>query len=879
MRNMTAGLLVVPLLLTVFASADALAAPPPAPQESRLASGARLLVLPRAGAETVLFAVAVDAGSWDEPAGRTGMSHFLEHLLFDGVPGLDERGITEAFERHGAYANAFTREQTTVFFVLAPVASAPDASRLLVRMLTEPTIPGGAFEKAKKVILEELARDAARPDGVRDMRLRRALFAGTPAARPVGGVPDDVRAATREEVVAYHRTHYVGSRMRVLVAGSGSLESLRALAGPLAGIAPGTGPAQRPDPRRFPGWGRVKTVSAPEGARPRLALVVAPPEGTPPSPAATAMLARWLEAPDGPLAALREREDVIEIGVGPLALRPVPLLEISIVTSDDADRDALLRVLLATLEAAARSGPSRAAIARLDRAARAARERTLQRLHYAAIFFGEDFAAAPGRLVDALVVPPIEAPEVAEAARAWLAGLRPRARAAIALPGAAESEAALPGEAPSGAAVEIAAPTPFAAGPARSRVAVLANGLTLGVLEEPGGTVFGLHLLVADRALREKGPAGTAELLHRLLSAGTALSDREGLAARFEQLGVELKTADNPHIPFDDRYDTPMWSYVRMEGPAESLPGALDLLAEMIRLPEWDDAGWRRATSTLEAARRAAASGRAGTRVLMTRLFGEAHPLARPVPGLPGDPAPTAEDVRALLGSWPDGWFAPPRLILTVASPRTGEEVLDLVRPLFGSGPERAPARGPWPKASPATTSAEPPPAADGEKPERVIIAWGRIADVPPADRKALELALDAVSDRMTARIREAEGLAYRLGAGAGVLPDGRWLIRAVVTTRAGNRERVEELLAEILAGVATDPPDASTLARLAGRERRSTMLHGLAAVSRAEQLGRALYEGESAGKPAAALPTSAEVAAAARRWLSPDAMTRVVGR
>ncbi|RMF74969.1 MAG: insulinase family protein [Acidobacteria bacterium] len=867
-------------LLVPAAVAPLAAAPPDTAPEVRLASGARVLALPRAGSGTVLFAVAVDAGSWDEPEGRTGMSHFLEHLLFDGVSGLDERGITETYERLGAYANAFTREQTTVYFVLAPRETASEASSLLVRMLTEPTIPAAAFEKEKKVILEELAREQARPDSVRDMRLRAALFAGTPAARPVGGIAGDVERARREEVVAYHRAHYVGSGMRVLVAGDAGADDLLALAEPLGAIRAGDGPPRRPDPRDFPGWGTLRSVPLPEGARPRLVLIVAPPRDRVVDPAAGAMLAAWLEAADGPLAGLREREDVVGVGAGLRALRPVPLLEVAVTTTDAPDRDELVRAVLEALaRTAAGDGPPRAVISRLARAARAERERTLQRLHYAAILFGEEFAAAPGPLREALVPPPVDADAVAAAARAWLGGAAGRTRAAFALPGVQEGEPApLPDigrtTASRPAAPETAA-TEWMPGPRGARVGVLDNGLTLGVLEEDGGTMFGLHLLVADRAVRETGPPGTSDLLHRLLDEGTALSDDEAVAARLEQLAVELKTADDPRIPFDDRYDTPLWSYVRMEGPADSLPGALELLAEMIRLPRWSEEGWRRASSALETARRAAASGRAGSQALAERLFGADHPLARPVPGRPDDPMPTDEQVRALLGTWPEGWFAPPRLVLTIASPLPADEVRALVEPLLGDGPAARPERGPWPEYRPAATE----PA--GAEPEagRVVVAWGRVARVPAGQRAALALALETVSDRMTARIREAEGLAYRLGAGARPLPGGAWLVRAIVTTRPGNRERVEALLGEILAGVAEDPPDAATIARLDGRRRRTEMLRGLAAVSRAERLGRALYHGDPPASGPRAVPTPAEIAAAARRWLDPETMTRVVGR
>ena len=72
---------------------------------------------------------------------------------------------------------------------------------------------------------------------------------------------------------------------------------------------------------------------------------------------------------------------------------------------------------------------------------------------------------------------------------------------------------------PEAAAVEIEAPiSPLTAGPGGSLVTTLDNGLVVGILPEPGSAVFGLHLLVADRSLREAAASpGAADLLHRCI--------------------------------------------------------------------------------------------------------------------------------------------------------------------------------------------------------------------------------------------------------------------------------------------------------------------------------------------------------------------------
>ena len=844
------------------------------PEEVVLPSGVRALLAPRPGSGAVFVAVAVRAGSQDEPPEMAGLSHYLEHLLFDGFDGHDERWVTEAFERHAAYVNAFTREQSTVFFVLAPPEEAGAAAELLSGMLTRSDFAPGTYEKERGVILEELAKDMARPSGVHGERLRRALWRGTPLEHPVLGTRATVRATTREQVIAYWKRHYVPAGMALMVVGDLPPEGLREVARPFAELPQGDpSPAARPWPGEWPGWGTLVTVPDDSGEDAELALVLVPPRDVP-GDAPLEVLARWLGAEDGPLHRALVPRWATSVSVSRLPRAPVDLLEVRVHPAKEvAPKDLAARVLGA-LRAAA-GGPSDADALRLDVARRAERVLVGQRLHYSAVYYGEEVAAGHGPMADVIAPRPVDPEDVRRVARAVLA--EPRARAAFAGPGVAAATAPLPELVAPGTAATAPGAT-WTAGPFGARVTTLPNGLVLGVLEEPGNDVFGIHLLVADRSLREPADRpGISDLAHRLLASGSLLSPPPGLARRIERLGLDVKTSDNPFIPFDDRYHVPRFSYVRVEGPAANLPAGLELLAEALRQPAWDDAAWQRAVRGLAMARRSAARGgaRAG-RLLREALLGKDHPLARPASGLPADPVPTPDEVRAFWGEWPSGYFAPERLILTVASPLPAETVRAMVLDLFAGG-RATPARGPYPEPRPGSLEAPEVP----EDARQVTVLFGRRVPVAPADRAALDVALDVLSDRMVAEIREKRGLAYGLGAGASALPDGSWLVGARVGTRPANREKVEGLVRELLAGLATDPPTADDLARIRARNRRSTMLRTLDAAARAYRVGRALLEGDASpllvDDAARARVTPADVTRAAKRYLAPDGFLLVV--
>lgn len=868
------------------------------PVERVLPSGAKALLWPRPGSGTVLITVAVPAGSQDEPAGMGGLSHYLEHLLFDGFDQLDERGVTEAFERLSAYMNAFTREQATVYFALVPRDDAVAAAELMAGMLTRSTIGAAVYEKEKKVILEELAKDHASPNGLKEERLRTVLWGGTPLEHPVGGTVESVGATTRDEVVRYWKDHYTPSGYRLLVTGDLPVDGLAAALEPFIEMTETDQPPSRPDPIQWSGWGEWAAAAAPESpAGPggmqsmgmghgmpgkvqgptggTLSIVIAAPESLASSSTSLEVVAMWLGHPSGPLSSALGPDWVGDINVARLPREPRDFLEIRVEAVVGVDPEALLGRALGALAGAA-YGPVDAEVSAIQRSWASERALNDQRLHYAAVFYGEALASGRGVLAESVSPSQVTPADVRTAAAELLSDATPRTRAAWIGDGGPGSRTALPEAVLPANRKRSATLEP---GPLGSLTATLGNGVVVGILPEEGSGVFGIHLLVADRTLREPaGSSGLADLVHRLLPGGTQLGSSQELARRVERAGIEVKTADVPAIPFDNRYHVPDFSYVRIEGPAESLTVALMMLAEMVRTPAWDEEGWRSAVAGHNSAKKADNRGSEKAKQLfLGTLLGPEHPLAHPASGLQGEVGADQQDVKAFWENWPNGYFSADRLVVTVASPLSAEETLGMVVDAFSGGPEADPARGPYPEAIPAVSAPE---IEIGEAPQ-VTVMWGRLAEVAAGDRAPLLVAMDALSDRMTAVIREREGLAYRLGAGARTIPGGGWILSASVGTRPDNSPRVTELLEELVAGLAAEPLSSDDLERLNARARRTRMLRGLSAASRAYRVGRALFEGP--GSPLAvdesayAAVTPEQVQDVVSRYLVPDAMLLVV--
>jgi predicted Zn-dependent peptidase len=869
------------------------------PVEHRLPSGVRALLWPRPGSGTVLITVAVPAGSQDEPPAMGGLSHYLEHLLFDGFDELDERGVTEAFESLSAYMNAFTREQATVYFALVPRDDAVAAAELMAGMLTRSTIGPAVYEKEKKVILEELAKDHASPNGLKEEKLRELQWQSTPLEHPVGGTVESVGATSRDQVIRYWKTRYQPSGYRLLITGDLSMSGLETVVEPFAGLDGAGPPPARPEPLGWPGWGQWAAAPAPDapatsGGMPpigmgghgmpggtkghpggTLALVIAAPDALSTSGTALEIISRWLGDPSGPLVPVLVPELASDVGVSRLPRTPRDFLEIRIEAQVGVQPEELLARLLGALADGTR-GPSDAEVSALQRAWEGERALNDQRLHYAAVFYGEALASGRGVLKESVAPSLMSAVEVREAAEVMLSKASSRARAAWLGQGGPENRVSLPEPEAPPARGRVAELVP---GPMSSMTTILGNGVVVGILPEEGSDVFGVHMLVADRSLREPEDApGIADLVHRLLPGGTVLGESEEITERMAWAGIDVKTADAPAIPFDNRYHVPDFSYVRVEGPAESLTIALMLLAEMVRVPDWDEDGWRSAAAGHDAARTADNRGsEKAWQLFLGSLLGADHPLARPVSGPQDAATASPERLRQFWRDWPSGYFAPERLVVTVASPLAAEEALDLVKSAFSGGPDSEPARGPYPEPAPA---AEAPEIEIGDAPQ-VTVLWGRIADVAADDRAALLVAVDALSDRMTAVIREREGLAYRLGAGVRPIPGGAWILSATVGTRPENVDRVAELLRDLVSTLAAEPLSASDLERLNARARRTRMLRGLSAASRAYRLGRALFEGPGSplavGETGYAAVTPEQLQSVARKYLVAEEMLLVV--
>jgi len=210
----------------------ALLAPLAAEQVVRrtLPNGLTLLIKPDHRSPVASVQLWVKTGSIHEDAALgSGLSHYLEHMLFKGTRAPrphTARQISEQVQAHGGSINAYTTFDRTVYYIDLPSQHASLAIDILASMALRPTLDKAEAEKERDVILREIAMGEDDPD----QRLAQALFATAfrqhPYAHPIIGHRELFERVTHEELVRYHRARYIPANMVLIVTGDVSPDQI-----------------------------------------------------------------------------------------------------------------------------------------------------------------------------------------------------------------------------------------------------------------------------------------------------------------------------------------------------------------------------------------------------------------------------------------------------------------------------------------------------------------------------------------------------------------------------------------------------------------------------------------------------------------------------
>lgn len=204
-------------------------------------------------------------GSKDEPTGKTGISHWVEHMQFKGTPQFPASVLDKAIAREGGQWNAFTFLDWTTYYETMPAGKIDLALRLEADRMTNSSFDPEEVESERTVIISEREGSENEPLSLLGEAIQHAAFRVHPYQHEIIGDLADLQSMTRDDLYQHYRTYYLPNNAVLAAAGDFDtgqmLARIRELFEPIpAGPTPPR--LNRPEPEQ-PGEIRL-TVEGPE---------------------------------------------------------------------------------------------------------------------------------------------------------------------------------------------------------------------------------------------------------------------------------------------------------------------------------------------------------------------------------------------------------------------------------------------------------------------------------------------------------------------------------------------------------------------------------------------------------------------------------------
>jgi zinc protease len=196
-----------------------------------LGNGMQVVVIPDRRAPVVTHMVWYRVGAADEPQGKAGIAHFLEHLMFKGTPKHPDGAFSRIIRANGGEENAFTTQDYTAYYQRVmkerlPLVMELEADRMQNLVLTDENV------LPERAVVQEERRERTEnePGGLLAEQLDAALFTAHPYGKPVIGWMSEVAELTRQDALDFYARHYEPANAILIVAGDVTPDDVKTLA-------------------------------------------------------------------------------------------------------------------------------------------------------------------------------------------------------------------------------------------------------------------------------------------------------------------------------------------------------------------------------------------------------------------------------------------------------------------------------------------------------------------------------------------------------------------------------------------------------------------------------------------------------------------------
>lgn len=213
---MAAAVLFAALTAPVFAAGET----GPRVIDYKLPNGLELVVIPDHRAPVVTHMIWYKVGAADEAPGKSGIAHFLEHLMFKGTAKHPAGQFSQAVARIGGQENAFTSNDYTGYFQRVPSDQLKTVMEFEADRMTGLQLTDAVVLPERDVILEERnQRMENNPRARLSEQIDAALFLNHPYGKPVIGWRHEMEGLTRDDAIGFYRRFYGPNNAVVVIAG------------------------------------------------------------------------------------------------------------------------------------------------------------------------------------------------------------------------------------------------------------------------------------------------------------------------------------------------------------------------------------------------------------------------------------------------------------------------------------------------------------------------------------------------------------------------------------------------------------------------------------------------------------------------------------
>ncbi|HEY0218679.1 MAG TPA: pitrilysin family protein [Afipia sp.] len=193
-----------------------------------LANGLQVVVIPDHRTPTVTQMTWYKVGSADETPGKSGLAHFLEHLMFKGTAKHPVGEFSQTVVRAGGNENAFTSTDYTAYYQSVPRDKLDTMMEFEADRMTGLVLKDENVLPERDVVLEEYnMRIANSPDARLTEQIMAALYLNNPYGRPVIGWRSEIEKLNREDALAFYKRFYAPNNATLVIAGDVTADGIR----------------------------------------------------------------------------------------------------------------------------------------------------------------------------------------------------------------------------------------------------------------------------------------------------------------------------------------------------------------------------------------------------------------------------------------------------------------------------------------------------------------------------------------------------------------------------------------------------------------------------------------------------------------------------